>query len=219
MDFSIPESLMKERDQFKDFLNRHLTGNAAKWYQEGSVPRSHYPALARGGWFGFKMEGQRMVKLSTLREALLMEQLAILSPGLAIATLVHEDLGIMGLWLFGSELLLERYGPAAVSGETLLCLGNTESGAGSDAGGITTRAEKVDGGWLLNGAKSYITSGSISDLALITAVTRPEADANSRLSMFLVDLGGQWCAKKKAEQAGMDPVGFDPDCICRRLHS
>jgi len=63
--------------------------------------------------------------------------------------------------------------PPAVRGETLLCLGNTEHRAGSDVANVRMQAENVEGGWVLNGA--------ISDLALVTAISDPEAARNRRL--------------------------------------
>jgi alkylation response protein AidB-like acyl-CoA dehydrogenase len=69
-----------------------------------------------------------------------------------------------------------------------MCLGNTENIAGSDVAGIAMTAEKVDGGWVLNGTKAYVTNGYIADLAVITAVSDPQATRNRRLSMYLVNL-------------------------------
>jgi alkylation response protein AidB-like acyl-CoA dehydrogenase len=59
------------------------------------------------------------------------------------------------------------------------------------------RAEKVDGGWLLNGAKAYVTNGLISDMAVITAVSDPQAQRNTRISMFLVDLSAEGVGRRK----------------------
>jgi len=106
-------------------------------------------------------------------------------------------LGLMALLLFGSDNLKALYGNAAVMGETLMCLGNTERQAGSDVAGVEMRAQKIKGGWLLNGTKAYVTNGWISDLAVITAVSDPQASRNNRLSMYLVDLQAEGVRKKK----------------------
>jgi len=197
MDFSIPPDLSQDVSRFKAFLEEHMVHELPAWYKDGAVPRAFHRAMAEGGWLGFQMEEGRLSKLSGLREALLGEQLAILSPGVAVAVLAHVDLGLMGLWLFGSETLKQRYGVEAVRGETLICLGNTEGDAGSDVAGISMRAEKVDGGWLLNGVKSYVTNGLLSDMAIITAVSEPQAGRNARHSMFLVDLGADGVRRKR----------------------
>jgi len=153
--------------------------------------------MGESGWFGFSFQEGQLSKLSALREALLAEHLARLSPGVAVAILAHVDLGLTGLWLFGSERLQERYGKRAVRGETLLSLGNTEGVAGSDVANVSMRAERVDGGWVLNGTKAYVTNGFISDLCIMTAVSHPETARNNRLSMFLVDLSAKGVARNK----------------------
>jgi alkylation response protein AidB-like acyl-CoA dehydrogenase len=77
-----------------------------------------------------------------------------------------------------------------------MCLGNTELKAGSDVANVATRAEEVEGGWLLNGTKAYVTNGAISDMALITAVSDPDAARTRRMSMFLVDLSAKGVSRK-----------------------
>lgn len=197
MDFSIPSEILKELERFKSFLQEHLAPNLSAWYEEGAVPRDFHRALGRGGWFGFEYKDGRILKRAALREALVGGELAKISPGAAVAALAHADLGVMGLWLFGSERLVSAYGEAAVGGETLICLGNTEQGAGSDVANISMGAEKADGGWVLNGTKAYVTNGFISDMAVVTAVTDPEASRNRRMSMFLVDLSWKGVQRRK----------------------
>jgi alkylation response protein AidB-like acyl-CoA dehydrogenase len=197
MDFSIPASLVAELENFKDFLKTHLKPYLSAWYKNGEVPPGFYRAMGEAGWFGLKIEDNRLVRNSALREALIEEELAKISPGVAVAVLAHVNLGLAGLFLSGSESLKERYGEAAVKGEILMCLGNTENIAGSDVANISMGAEKVEGGWRLNGTKAYITNGLIADLAVITAVSDPSAPRNNRLSMFLVDLKSPGVERKK----------------------
>jgi alkylation response protein AidB-like acyl-CoA dehydrogenase len=153
--------------------------------------------MGKGGWFGIELKKDQLLKGSALREALVVEELAKVSPGVAVAALAQIDLGLMGLLLFGSDSLKKHYGDSAVRGKTLMCLGNTERQAGSDVAGIEMRAQKVKGGWLLNGTKAYVTNGLISDLAVITAVSDPQASRNNRLSMYLVDLHAERVKRKK----------------------
>ena len=198
MAFTIPDSLAREMDRFQTFLDAELKPQVSRWYREETrVPADFFRAMGEGGWFGFNWEGGRLVKHSGLRESLITEAVARISPGVAVTTLVVSDLGLMALYLHGSEPLHQTYGPAAVRGETLLCLGNTENHAGSDVANIAMRAERAEGGWVLNGAKAYVTNGAISDLAAVTAVTDPEAPRNRRLSMFLVNLDQDGIERKK----------------------
>jgi len=197
MDFSIPQDLAEDLAIFKEFINQQVVPNISTWYKEGSVPRDFYLSMGKDGWLGFKIKDGDLLKQPTLGKALVQEQLSIISPGVAVAILAHVDLGLMGLWLFGSEKLKQKYAEKAVRGETLICLGNTESDAGSDVASILMQAEKVDGGWLLNGTKAYVTNGLISDMAIITAVSDPQATRNSRLSMFLMDLSAEGVGRRK----------------------
>lgn len=197
MDFSIPKENLEEAGRFKAFLHKHLSPHFAQWYEKGEVPRSFFSLMAEQGWFSFSSSEDRITKHSALREALLAEELAKISPGTAVAILAHQDLGLTGLWLFGSPLLQKTYGPSAVRGTALVCVGNTESGAGSDSANIAMQAKKVDGGWALNGAKAYVTNGFISDYAILTAVSDPESERNRRISMFLVDLHSEGVTRVK----------------------
>jgi alkylation response protein AidB-like acyl-CoA dehydrogenase len=84
-----------------------------------------------------------------------------------------------------------------VQGKTVMCLGNTENKAGSDVAGVSMSADKVDGGWILNGTKAYVTNGLIADLGVITAVSDRQAERNHRLSMYLVNLNTEGVRRKK----------------------
>ena len=110
MDFSVPEAISKDVDRFKGFLKEALVPNLSEWYREKVVPRTFFQDMGREGWFGFSYEKDRLERQSFVREALLVEQLAMVSPGVAVAVLAHMDLGLMGLWLFGSDDLKKRYG-------------------------------------------------------------------------------------------------------------
>jgi alkylation response protein AidB-like acyl-CoA dehydrogenase len=201
MDFSVPETISKDVDRFKGFLKAILVPNLSKWNKEKAVPRGFFEDMGREGWFGFSYKKNHLGRQSFVKEALLVEQLAMISPGVAVAVLAHMDLGLMGLWLFGSDDLKKRYGAKGSLGETLMCVGNTETEAGSDVAGIKMAADKIDGGWRLNGTKAYITGGMLGDLAVITAVSDPRVSRNRRLSMFLVDLKSEGVRKKKLNKA------------------
>ncbi|MFC1822387.1 acyl-CoA dehydrogenase family protein [Thermodesulfobacteriota bacterium] len=197
MDFSNSQQLAEEGIRFKAFLNEQLVPNLAEWNKRGEIPKSFHLAVAKGDWYGFQFKNGRLEKLSALRGALIAEEMAKISSGVAVAVLAHVDLGLTGLWRFAPQSLLDQYGQSAVRGETLLCLGNTEREAGSDVANLSMQAKKVDGGWLLNGAKAYVTNGLNSHMAIVTAVTDPQADRSNRISMFLVDLAAKGVDRKK----------------------
>ena len=197
MDFSIPVELAAELADFDVFLKEKVSPNLPTWNREGIVPRSFFQMMGSAGWYGYRWQDDRLVKRPGLRETLLLERIAKLSPGVAVTVLIVSDLGLTALNLFGTDGQLKRFGAGAVRGESLICFGNTENLAGSDAAGIAMSAEKTNGGWVLNGSKAYTTNGLISDLAVVTAVTEPEAPRNRRISMFLVELDSEGISRKK----------------------
>jgi len=197
MDFAIPEEFKKDIQRFRTFLNTHVTSHLSTWQREGQIPLDFFRAVGEGGWSGFEERNGVLSPHSALREALIAEELGAISPGVAIAVLAHMDLGFMGLYLFGSDELKKTYGGAAIRGERLMCVGNTENIAGSDVAGIAMTAEESESGWYLNGTKAYVTNGYIADLAVITAVTDPEASRTGRISMFLVDLNSDGVQRTK----------------------
>jgi alkylation response protein AidB-like acyl-CoA dehydrogenase len=197
MDFAIPNRLADELLSFKQYINNRIKSELPGWYQSQAIPAEFFREMGIAGWYGIEFKEGRLLKGSALREAMIAEELAKVSPGAAVAVLAHVDLGLMALVLFGADHLKARYGKSAVMGKALMCLGNTESQAGSDVASIEARAHKVNGGWLLNGTKAYVTNGWISDLAVVTAVSDPQASRNNRLSMFLVDLNATGVSKKR----------------------
>ncbi len=197
MDFEIPAAITQDLNRLKDIIRTQIVPDLSSWTQKQKMPDTFFHLLGAGGWYGIKMKGERLIRGSALREAMIAEELAKVSPGVAIVALAHVDLGLMGLFLFGSQRLHQTYGASAVQGKTVMCLGNTENKAGSDVAGICMSADKVDGGWMLNGTKAYVTNGLIADLGVITAVSDPQAERSHRLSMYLVDLNTEGVGRKK----------------------
>jgi alkylation response protein AidB-like acyl-CoA dehydrogenase len=188
MDFSIPQPLKDDVDRTSARIAKEIGPQLPAWYREGKLPREFFTIVGEAGGYGFELDRGRIVRRPALREALLTAALARLSGGAAVAALAHADLGVMGLCLFGGESLQHRYGGDALSGRTVMCIGNTENQAGSDVAAVATRAEPLADGWRLTGTKSYVTNGAVADLSVVTAVTDPDGPRTGRLSMFLVDL-------------------------------
>ena len=197
MDFALPVDLSEEIAEFEAFIKTDILPDLPNWNQKRELPSSFFQNMGKHGWYGLKCENGSLIRESALKESIIAEKLAKVSPGIAIAALAHIDLGLMGLFLFGSEDLQQKYGASAVEGKTVMCLGNTENIAGSDVAGIAMSAEKITGGWKLNGTKAYVTNGLIADWGVITAVSDPDAERKKRLSMYLVDLNATGISRKK----------------------
>jgi alkylation response protein AidB-like acyl-CoA dehydrogenase len=196
MDFSVPAALLAENDRFSAFLDAHCMPHLSAWYREGVVPRSFFEAMGREGFLGFEGSGAHLREQPALKQALFVENLARRSPGVAVAVLVQISLGCKSVALFGSPEQKETYLEPGSRGDLLLCLGNTEPHAGSDVANIAMKADKVDGGWVLNGTKAYSTNAAISDHGIVTAVSDPDGPRSSRLSMFTVDLNAKGVTRK-----------------------
>ncbi len=186
-------------------LKEELLPDLKKWLRDGSIPRRLFTTLGRKGLLGVTLDGEQPVLAPCSQRARILEESARLSAGVAIAILAHVDLGFTGLQLFGDPILQQTYGPGAARGETLLCLGNTENHAGSDAAAISLNAQRQGGDWRLNGTKAYVTNGAIADFAVITALTDPEASRNQRLSMFWVDLNQPGVTRRKLNKSVWQP--------------
>ncbi len=194
-------AIIAMRDQLKETLQPNLK----HWQSEGTIPRDLFATLARRGLLGLNETGDLPAWDACTRRSRIFEETARLSAGVAIAMLAHVDLGFAGLHLFGSQALQQAYGPGAVQGETLLCLGNTEGHAGSDVAAIKMRARQNAAGWRLDGTKAYVTNGALADYAVITALTDPEAPRNQRLSMFWVDLNQPGVRRRKLNKRVWQP--------------
>jgi alkylation response protein AidB-like acyl-CoA dehydrogenase len=188
MDFAIPAGYLENLNEYKQFLAQHLKPYLSAWYSGGEIPREFFTKLGSAGFLGFDAQNGVLHEQPVLKQALIEEHLGTVSPGVGVAVLVHVSLGAKGILLFGNEEQKKACLPPASRGERLFCVGNTEPTAGSDVAAIASQAEKVSGGWVLNGTKSYVTNGAISDYALVTAVSDPDAPRSRRLSMYLVDL-------------------------------
>ncbi len=103
MDFAIPAAISQDLDRLRDFIRTQLMPDLPSWTQKQKIPDTFFHRMGEGGWFGFKTKGGRLIRGSALREAMIAEELAKASPGVAIVALAHADLGLMGLYLFGSQ--------------------------------------------------------------------------------------------------------------------
>jgi alkylation response protein AidB-like acyl-CoA dehydrogenase len=114
----------------------------------------------------------------TLAYVLAVEELTRVDSSVAITLCAHTSLGTQPIYLFGSEEQKQQWLPQLCSGERLGAFGLTEPEAGSDAANTRTRAQLVDGEWVINGAKQFITNAGtdISAMVCITAVTGEESD-------------------------------------------
>jgi acyl-CoA dehydrogenase len=122
------------------------------------------------------------------------------SGGAAAGIGAHINIATPPIWKFGTEEQKQSYLVPAIRGERIGALGITEPGAGSDVAAITTRAERVEGGWIVRGEKTYITNGVRADF-VVTAVKTSEQGGHHGISFLIVDRG-EGVESSKLEKLG-----------------
>jgi alkylation response protein AidB-like acyl-CoA dehydrogenase len=128
--------------------------------------------------------GSGMDKVS---DCIVREELSYMSQAFATSWSAHTHLGIWPIWKVGTSQQRETYFKPALSGEKISGFGLSEPDGGSNVRALKTRADKVPGGWKLNGSKLYITNAPFADFLLVAARTRPELTSEA-ISLFIVDL-------------------------------
>lgn len=178
------------RKNFRNFAETEFTGEIQeKLDQEGGFDWEIHYKMAKYGFLGCKLPveygGQGG---DTLSYVLMVEEFARVCPVLAIYANTPNSLGSGSLLYYGSEEQKKHYIPLLASGEKKICFALTEPGAGSDAGGMITRAVKDGDTYILNGRKCFISGAPVSDYAVVYARTNPDLKGNKGISMFIVDL-------------------------------
>lgn len=178
------------RKNFRNFAETEFTGEIQeKLDQEGGFDWDMHYKMAKYGFLGCKLPveygGQGG---DTLSYILMVEEFARVCPVLAIYANTPNSLGSGSLLYYGSEEQKKHYIPLLASGEKKICFALTEPGAGSDAGGMITRAVKDGDTYILNGRKCFISGAPVSDYAVVYARTNPDLKGNKGISMFIVDL-------------------------------
>jgi alkylation response protein AidB-like acyl-CoA dehydrogenase len=177
------------RDAYRKFLAAEIVPHMERWREAGIVDRD---AFRKAGEQGFLMVWPEecyggMGDPDFRFEQVIIEETAYARAGDWFNTL-HSRLVGPYLTRFGSAQQCQRYLPDCVRGETILAIAMTEPDAGSDLAGMRTTAVRRDGGWVLNGSKTYISNGINADLVIVAAKTNPDRDPH-HMTLFLVERG------------------------------
>ncbi len=175
------------RDMARRFAAEELAPNAARWDRDHAFPGEALKEMGALGFMGMTVPSE-WDGAETDYVAYAMAVIEIAAGCGAVSTImsVHNGVGCMPILTFGDDEQRERFLKPMARGETIGCFCLTEPGAGSDAAAITTRARR-DGNssYILSGAKQFITSGKNADVAIVFAVTDPEAGKKG-ISAFIV---------------------------------
>jgi acyl-CoA dehydrogenase len=176
------------RDSIRGFIASELRPHAMEWEDAHWFPDEVFATCAKQGLLGLKYEEQWGGQGGTyLHEAVFAEELARCgSGGLAAGIGAHVNIATPPIWKFGTDDQKERYLRPAIAGSKIGALAITEPDAGSDVAGIKTNARRVDGGWLVNGSKMFITNGVRADF-YVTALKTTGEGGHHGLSFLIVD--------------------------------
>ena len=157
-----------------------------QWDEDGQQPEEFVQGLRELGLFGLIIpEEHGGIALSNTGYSRVLQQSSRYDSSVSLTIGAHSSIGMKGLLLFGTDAQKDKYLPRLASGEMIAAYCLTESGSGSDAASIKTRATRnSNGGWTLNGEKIWITNGGIADF--YTVFARTDSDAG-KLSAFIVE--------------------------------
>jgi glutaryl-CoA dehydrogenase len=189
LDFLALDALLDDeeraiRDTVRQFVREQVIPYVGEWFEQGILPRELLAELGKLGLYGMHLEGYGLPGASAVAYGLTCLELEAGDSGVRSAVSVQGSLAMFAIWRWGSEEQKERWLPPMHTGEAIGCFGLTEPDAGSDPGSMRTHARRDGSDWILNGAKMWITNGTIADVAVVWA----RSDDNA-IRGFLVEKG------------------------------
>ncbi|MBK9558995.1 MAG: acyl-CoA dehydrogenase family protein [Candidatus Microthrix sp.] len=160
------------RDTVRRFVGDQILPDVPDWYERGTFPKEMATEFGKLGLLGMHLEGYGCAGTSATAYGLACLELEAGDSGARSFVSVQGSLAMFPIWAFGSEEQKQRWLPAMAAGEAIGCFGLTEPDSGSDPSSMRTFARQEPGGdWILNGAKMWITNGSVADVAVVWAGT------------------------------------------------
>jgi len=165
------------RATIRRWVETEIVPNQDEWEEQREFPRELFDRAAELGFLGLKyperLGGQGG---DQIHDAVWAEEIAAagISGGVGAGLGAHTGIATPPVWSFGTDDQHERFLRPAIAGKRIAALGITEPNAGSDVASIRTRADRVDGGWVVNGSKTFITNGVRADFLVCAVRTTPE---------------------------------------------
>ncbi|WP_026919523.1 acyl-CoA dehydrogenase family protein [Gordonia shandongensis] len=180
--FALDSLLSDEERQIRDTVRRfgdeRVRPHIAGWFDDARIPvRDLARELGDLGVLGMHLEGYGCAGMSAVTYGLACLELEAMDSGIRSLVSVQGSLAMFAIHRWGSEEQKQQWLPAMAAGEAIGCFGLTEPDFGSDPGGMRTRAVRDGDDWVLNGAKMWITNGSVADVAVVWAKTDLEDGA------------------------------------------
>ena len=187
-DFELSDELQEFRVTVRDYARNHLAGDAARFDAEARFPAAAVRKAAELGFLAITVPRRYGgSEMGNLASCVMLEEINAACPSTGVTISVHNSLVSSPLAKWGTEDQKQRYFPKLITGEWLAAYCLSEAGAGSDAAALRCEARAEGGGYVLSGAKLWITTGSEASLFIVFARTGP--DRVKGISAFLVEQG------------------------------
>lgn len=188
MDFNLNEDQQMIYDAAREFASSEIEPMAMKLESSHDFPWDGVNKMAEVGFFGLLIpEAYGGTGADYLSYLLVEKEMAKASPSLSMTLGSQVSLTALPIMEFGSEELKQKFLPPLASGEKLGCFALTEPNAGSDPAGMSTTASRDGSNFVINGTKIYITTGSVSKIAMVFAKTGTRPNGKPEISCFIVD--------------------------------
>lgn len=176
MDFYNVRSLLTDDEQMVQdtvgrFVDEKILPIISECFEDGRFPKELIPEFAELGLFGSSIEGYECAGLNSVSYGLICQELERGDSGIRSFVSVQSSLCMYPIYAFGSEEQKQKWLPPMARGEVIGCFGLTEPHGGSDPSNMKTTAKRKGDDWVLNGAKMWITNGTIADIAIVWAQT------------------------------------------------
>ena len=182
LDDQLNEEEKLVRDSARDYCQDKLMPRIIEATRQEKFHREIMNEMGELGLLGSTIEGYGCAGVSYVCYGLIAREVERVDSGYRSAASVQSSLVMHPINAYGSEEQRQKFLPRLATGEHVGCFGLTEPDHGSDPGSMITRAKKVDGGWILNGAKMWITNSPIADVAVVWA-----KDDNGDIRGFIVE--------------------------------
>ncbi len=200
MDLQLSESMSMLRDSAREFAEKRLKPGAQEWDEHEAIPEAVYKEAAELGFFGLSIpEEFGGLDVDPLAYAVAMEELARGSASLQVCVTVHNSLVASAIAKHGTDAQKKKYLPKMASGEWIGAYSLSEPGAGTDAGGLVCAAVDQGDHFVVNGTKSWVTSGGFASVFLVFVSTHREAGSRG-ITCLLVDKGHPGFSSGKKEK-------------------
>ncbi len=194
LDDQLNEDERMIRDSTREYCAGKLMPRIIEATRQEHFHREIMNEMGEMGMLGATIEGYGCAGLSYVCYGLIARETERIDSGYRSAASVQSSLVMHPINAYGTEAQRQKFLPKLASGEHVGCFGLTEPDHGSDPGSMVTKAKKVDGGWILNGAKMWITNSPIADVAVIWA-----KDDNGDIRGYLVERGFKGFSTPKIE--------------------